>query len=291
MADMALGGSTNTCLHLAAIAHETGVELALEEFDRISASVPYLAKLEPGGEHLMEDLDFAGGVPAVLKRLRSKLHDCPTVCGSTTYQIADAAEVFDDDIIRTPETAYAPQGGIAVLRGNLAPDGSVVKQTAVGDEIKRFEGRARVFDSEEAAMKAILDRSIVAGDVVVVRYEGPRGGPGMREMLHPTSTIAGLGLATQVALITDGRFSGGTRGLSIGHISPEAMAGGLLGLIEEGDRIAISIPDRSINLLVDDKTLTKRRQAWKAPQPKVQTGYLARYARMVSSAASGAVVS
>ena len=288
--DMALGGSTNTCLHVAAIAHEAGVDLPLEVFDRISTKVPHLANMRPGGEHFMEDLDFAGGVPAVLTRLTDVIHDCPSVCGMTARGILGKAEVYDDDVIRTRETAYAAQGGIAVLRGNIAPDGSVVKQTAVGDEMKDFEGRARVFESEEAAMEAILNGSIVAGDVVVVRYEGPQGGPGMREMLSPTSAIAGMGLATKVALITDGRFSGGTRGLSVGHISPEAMAGGPLALVNDGDRIAISIPGRSINLLVDEDELNKRRQAWTAPPPKVQTGYLARYARMVTSAATGAVV-
>jgi len=289
--DMALGGSTNTCLHVAAIAHDAGVELPLDTFDRISRLVPHIANMRPGGEHFMEDLDFAGGVPAVMKQLGDVIRNCPNVCGRTTRQIAAEAVVADDDIIRSRETAYAPQGGIAVLRGNIAQDGSVVKQTAVGDEIKEFEGRARAFDSEETAMSAILDGSIVPGDVIVVRYEGPRGGPGMREMLNPTAAIAGLGLATKVALITDGRFSGGTRGLSVGHISPEAMAGGTLALVKEGDKVAISIPDRSINVLVDDDELKRRRQAWTAPLPKVQSGYLARYARMVSSAAEGAVVS
>ena len=289
--DMALGGSTNTCLHVAAIAHDAGVELSLDTFDRISAGVPHVTDMRPGGEHFMEDLDFAGGVPAVMKQLGGTIHNCPNVCGKTTQQIAAEAVVADEDIIRSRETAYAAQGGIAVLRGNLAEDGCVVKQTAVGDEIKDFEGRARVFDSEETAMSAILDGSIVPGDAIVVRYEGPRGGPGMREMLNPTAAIAGLGLSAKVALITDGRFSGGTRGLSVGHISPEAMAGGTLALVEEGDKIAISIPDRSINVLVDDDELKRRRQAWTAPLPKVQSGYLARYARMVSSAANGAVVS
>ena len=289
--DMALGGSTNTCLHLAAIAHEAGIELPLAIFDRISSEVPHLANMRPGGEYFLEDLDAAGGVPAVMKRLRKNIHNCPSVSGSTAHQIADGAVIYDEDVLRSAETAYAPQGGIAVLHGNLAEGGSVVKQTAVGDEMKEFTGRARVFDSEEAAMEAILAGGIVEGDVVVVRYEGPRGGPGMREMLNPTSAIAGLGLGSKVALITDGRFSGGTRGLSIGHISPEASAGGTLALVEEGDKIAISIPNRSIDLVVDESVIEKRRQAWTAPPVKVQAGYLARYARMVSSAATGAVVS
>ena len=291
MVDMALGGSTNTCLHVAAIAHEAGVELPLEDFDRISASVPHLSNLRPGGEYFMEDLDFAGGVPAVTKRLAGKMHDCPSVSGMTTQEVAAKAEVFDDDIIRCVENPIAAQGGIAVLRGNLAPDGSVVKQTAVGAEMKEFEGPARVFESEEDAMQAIVSGRIAEGDMVVIRYEGPQGGPGMREMLSPTSAIAGMGMDRKVALITDGRFSGGTRGLSVGHISPEATSGGLLALVEEGGKIAISIPERTINLLVDEDELKKRRQAWTAPEPKVQTGYLARYARVVSSAASGAVVS
>ena len=289
MIDMALGGSTNTCLHLPAIAHEAGVDFSLETFDQISRQVPHIANLRPGGEHFMEDLYYAGGIPAVLKTLREYISDCPTVSGASIAEIADAATVEDEEVIRSPERAYHPEGGIAVLKGNLAPDGSVVKQSAVAEEALHITGPARVFNSEEDAMHAIMDGEIKAGQVVVIRYEGPRGGPGMREMLNPTSALAGMGLGNSCALITDGRFSGGTKGPCIGHISPEAQAGGPIGLIQEGDIIDVDIPGRELNVKLSDEELEKRRRDWRAPEPKVQTGYLARYAKMVSSAATGAV--
>lgn len=287
--DMALGGSTNTCLHLPAIAHEAGVDFALETFDKISRQVPHIANLRPGGEHFMEDLYYAGGIPAALKTLRDYISDCPTVSGATTGEIAEGAIVQDDDVIRSPENAYHPEGGMAVLKGNLAPDGSVVKQSAVKEESLHITGPARLFNSEEAAMQAIMGGEIEAGQVVVIRYEGPRGGPGMREMLNPTSALEGMGLGSSCALITDGRFSGGTKGPCIGHVSPEAQAGGPIALVQEGDIIDVDIPGRQLNLKLSDEELEKRRQEWSAPEPKVKSGYLARYANAVSSAATGAV--
>ncbi|NOY64469.1 MAG: dihydroxy-acid dehydratase [Nitrospirae bacterium] len=290
MVDMALGGSTNTVLHIPAIAREAGVKLPLEIFDEISRKTPHIADMLPGGVHYMEDLHHAGGIPAVLKRLRKGINNCSTVSGMRTHRIAEQAEVYDEEVIRPPDRAHHPEGGIAILRGNLAPDGAVVKQSAVSEKMMRFEGTARVFDSEEAAMKAILAGKIKAGDVVVIRYEGPKGGPGMREMLSPTATIAGMGLSESVALITDGRFSGGTRGPCIGHISPEAMEGGSIAIVKDGDRIRIDIPSRSIELLVPEDEIKDRLSKWNPPEPKIKRGYLARYARMVSSAASGAVM-
>lgn len=289
MVDLALGGSTNTVLHIPAIAHEAGIDLPLETFDAISRKTPHIANMIPGGQHYMEDLDHAGGIPAVLKRLRDGLNDTLTVSGKRVCEIADSAVVFDEDVIRTLKNAYHKQGGIAILRGNLAPDGAVVKQSAVSQNVMRFEGTAKVYNSEEAGMKAILRGEIKPGDVVVIRYEGPKGGPGMREMLSPTATIAGMGLSESVALITDGRFSGGTRGPCIGHISPEAMEGGPIAAIRDGDRIRIDIPKRKIDLLVSDDEIEKRLSQWKPPKPKITKGYLSRYARMVSSAGKGAV--
>jgi len=288
--DLSLGGSTNTALHIPAIAHDAAVELKLELFDEISKKTPHLTNMIPGGQYYMEDLDVAGGIPAVLNRLKDLLKDSPTVSGASIRQIAAAAEVADEEVIRPLNKAFHKEGGIAVLKGNLAPDGAVVKQTAVSKNMMKFEGIAKVFDSEEAAMKSILSGGIKAGDVVVIRYEGPKGGPGMREMLSPTSAIAGMGLAESVALITDGRFSGGTRGPCIGHISPEAMEGGPIAMVRDGDRIRIDIPKRKIELVVPDQELTKRRSAWKKPQPKIKKGYLSRYSKMVSSAASGAIM-
>lgn len=290
MVDLALGGSTNTVLHIPAIAHDAGVELPLETFDRLSKKTPHLCNMLPGGEHYLEDLDWAGGIPAVMKRLRRKLNDNVTVSGKRIYQIADSAEITNEHVIRPVEKAYHKEGGIAILRGNLAPDGAVVKQSAVSEKMMRFEGKARVYDSEEEGMKAILNGKIKAGDVVVIRYEGPKGGPGMREMLSPTATIAGMGLSESVALITDGRFSGGTRGPCIGHISPEAMEGGVIAILRDGDKIKIDIPARKIDVLLSDKEIKNRLSRWKAPKPKITTGYLSRYARMVSSAGSGAVM-
>lgn len=289
--DMALGGSTNTVLHIPAIAHEAGIRLPLERFDELSADTPHIANMIPGGEHYMEDLYFAGGIPAVLSRLKDKLHNTPTVSGKKIYSIADKAVVSDPDVIREQSKCYHKQGGIAVLKGNLAPDGSVVKQTAVSQEMMIFEGTAQVFNSEEAGMKAIVDGKIKSGDVVVIRYEGPKGGPGMREMLSPTSAIAGMGLSASVGLITDGRFSGGTRGPCIGHVSPEAMEGGPIAVVKDGDRIRIDITNRAISLLVDDEEIKKRLKAWRPPAPKIKKGWLARYAKLVTSAGTGAVMS
>lgn len=290
MVDLALGGSTNTALHIPAIAHDAGVELPLEAFDILGKKTPHLANMLPGGEHYLEDLEWAGGIPAVMKRLRKSLNDSITVSGKTVFEIADSAEVIDENVIRPIEKAYHKEGGIAVLRGNLAPDGAVVKQSAVSANMMKFEGSAKVFDSEEEAMKAILNNEIKAGDVVVIRYEGPKGGPGMREMLSPTATIAGMGLSESVALITDGRFSGGTRGPCIGHISPEAMEGGVIAILKDGDRIQIDIPERKINLLLSETEIKERMSKLKLPKPKITKGYLSRYAKMVTSAGTGAVM-
>ncbi|MEK6590569.1 MAG: dihydroxy-acid dehydratase [Nitrospinota bacterium] len=288
--DMALGGSTNSVLHIKAISHEAGVPLELEEFDRISRDTPQITNVQPNGDGFMEDVEFAGGIPAVMKSLRSKIKDVITVSGRTTKEIMDSAEVFDSLVIRSADNPFNPEGGIAILRGNLAPDGAVVKQSAVSRKMMVFTGSARVFNSEEDAMKAIMGKKIKEGDVVVIRYEGPKGGPGMREMLSPTSAITGMGLKESVALITDGRFSGGTQGPCIGHISPEAMEGGPIAMIEEGDKISIDIPRRRIDLMVDEKTLGERRKKWIPLPPKITKGYLARYARMVTSANTGAIV-
>ncbi len=287
--DMALGGSTNAVLHITAIAHEAGVDLDLKDFDRIARETPHISNLRPGGDYMMEDLDAAGGIPAVFKRLRDMLNDVPTVSGKTVWQIADEAVIMDDEVIRPLDNPYHPEGGIAVLFGNLAPEGAVIKQTAVSDRMKRFTGRARVFNSEEEAMEAILGDKIRPGDVVVIRYEGPKGGPGMREMLAPTSAIVGMGLSESVALITDGRFSGGTKGPCIGHVSPEAAEGGPIALIEDGDQIEIDIPGRRLEVKLSEQQLAERRSRWSPPEPKVKRGYLARYARFVTSASTGAV--
>ena len=291
--DMALGCSTNTMLHLPAIAHEAGVEIDLDMSNEISAHTPNLCHLAPAGDTFMEDLDRAGGVLAVMKELtKKKLLDTSlmTVTGKTIEENLEGVANLNPEIIRPIDNPYSAQGGIAVLKGNLAVDGCVVKQSAVAPEMMVHEGPARVFDSEEEAIAAIYEKKIVAGDVVVIRYEGPKGGPGMREMLNPTSAICGMGLGESVALITDGRFSGATRGASIGHISPEAAAGGLIALVEEGDRIAIDIPNCKIELKVSDEVLAERRAKWVCPEPKVKTGYLARYAKLVSSADKGAIL-
>jgi dihydroxy-acid dehydratase len=244
----------------------------------------------PGGEYYLEDLDWAGGIPALMKRLRKNLYNNITASGKKILEIADSAEVVDENVIRPLNNPYHREGGIAILRGNLAPDGAVVKQSAVSRNVMKFEGSAKVFNSEEEGMKAILDGKIKAGDVVVIRYEGPKGGPGMREMLSPTAAIAGMGLSESVALITDGRFSGGTRGPCIGHISPEAMEGGAIAILKDGDRIRIDIPKRKIDILLSDKEIKDRFRTWKPIKPKITKGYLSRYARMVSSAGSGAVM-
>ena len=291
--DMALGCSTNTMLHLPAIAHECGVELSFDMANEISEKTPNLCHLAPAGDTYMEDLERAGGVYAVMAELaRAGLIDTSllTCTGKTVAENLEGVVNRDTEIIRPVETPYSKTGGIAVLKGNLAPDGCVVKQSAVAPEMMRHEGPARVFNSEEEAIEAIYAGRIAAGDVVVIRYEGPRGGPGMREMLNPTSAIAGMGLDKDVALITDGRFSGATRGASIGHVSPEAASGGNIGLVEEGDLIAIDIPAHTITLKVSDDVLAARRAKWVCPEPKIKTGYLARYARLVSSADKGAIL-
>ena len=290
MVDLALGGSTNTVLHIPAIAHEAEVKLPLEIFDIISRKTPHIANMIPGGAHYMEDLDNAGGIPAVLNRLQGMLNPSLTVSGVNITEIARNAVIMDEEVIRSLDRAYHKEGGIAILKGNLAPEGAVVKQTAVSKNTMKFEGAARIFDSEEAAMKAIMNGKIKAGDVVVIRYEGPKGGPGMREMLSPTSAIAGMGLSESVALITDGRFSGGTRGPCIGHVSPEAMEGGPIAILKNGDRLRIDIPKRKIEVLISDKEIKERLTVWKRPQPKIRHGYLARYAKLVSSAGSGAIM-
>ena len=291
--DMALGCSTNTMLHLPAIAHEAGVAVDLDMVNEISGKTPNLCHLAPAGDTFMEDLDAAGGVYAVIKELtKGDLIDTSvmTVTGKTMGEnIADAVN-RNTDIIRPLEDPFMKTGGIAVLRGNIAPDGCVVKQSAVLPEMMQHEGPARVFDSEDEAIRVIYDGGIKSGDVVVIRYEGPKGGPGMREMLNPTSAIAGMGLDASVALITDGRFSGATRGASIGHVSPEAASGGNIALVQEGDIIAIDIANHSIELKVSDEELAKRRAAWVCPEPKIKTGYLARYAKLVSSADKGAIL-
>lgn len=291
--DMALGCSTNSMLHLPAIAHECGIELSFDYANQISSQTPNLCHLAPAGDTYMEDLDRAGGVYAVMKELTKKdllNTSLLTVTGKTVAENLEGVENLDEHLIRPIENPYSPYGGIAVLKGSLAPEGCVVKQSAVAPEMMVHTGPARVFDSEEDAIAAIYAGKIIAGDVVVIRYEGPKGGPGMREMLNPTSAIAGMGLDREVALITDGRFSGATRGASIGHVSPEAALGGPIAFVEEGDTVSIDIPNHSIELKVDSAVLAARKAAWVCPAPKITTGYLARYAKLVTSAARGAVL-
>jgi dihydroxy-acid dehydratase len=288
--DMALGGSSNTVLHLMSIAHEAGIELKLETFDKISRATPHITNLEPAGTHFMEDLEYAGGIPAVLKRLKSRLNNTLTLSGQRIFDIAYKAEIFDAEVIRSVERAYHKQGGIAVLSGNLAPKGAVVKQSAVSPKMMKFTGRSRVFNREEEAMNAILNRKIKKGDCIVIRYEGPAGGPGMREMLAPTSAIVGMGLSDSVALITDGRFSGGTKGPCIGHISPEAASAGPIAILKDNDIITIDIPARKLEVKLTRAEIEKRFKSWKPVPPKIKTGYLARYSKMVSSADKGAIL-
>ena len=292
--DMALGCSTNTMLHLPAIAHECGIEMDLDMANEISARTPNICHLAPAGDTFMEDLDRAGGIYAVMKELADAgLIDTSliTCTGKTIAENIKDAVNRNEEIIRPLSNPFSKTGGIAVLKGNLAPDGCVVKQSAVAEEMMVHEGPARVFDSEDDAIASIYAGKIKAGDVVIIRYEGPKGGPGMREMLNPTSAIAGMGLDKEVALITDGRFSGATRGASIGHVSPEAASGGNIALVEEGDIISINIPAHTIELKVSDEELKARREKWVCPEPKVKTGYLARYAKYVSSADKGAILS
>lgn len=290
MVDLALGGSTNTVLHIPAMAHDAGIELPLELFDELSRKTPHICDMLPAGRHYLEDLEYAGGIPGVLKRIGDRLRDTMTVSGKSIQEIAASAEIADEDVIRPLNKAYHKEGGIAILHGNLAPDGAVVKQSAVSKEAMKFEGTAKVFDSEEDGMKAILKGKIKEGDVVVVRYEGPKGGPGMREMLSPTAAIVGMGMSNSVALITDGRFSGGTRGPCIGHISPEAMEGGSIAILRNGDRIKIDITKRRIDVMLSDKEIQERLRKWRPPDPKIKKGYLARYTKMVSSAGKGAIM-
>ncbi|MCU0652280.1 MAG: dihydroxy-acid dehydratase [Candidatus Omnitrophica bacterium] len=289
--DMALGGSSNTALHLMAIAHEAGVDFNLKTFDKIGKNTPHITSLEPVGAHYMEDLEYAGGIPAVLKRLKAKLNNTLTLSGRKIYDIAQEARIFDEDVIRPFNKAYHKEGGLAVLFGNLAPDGAIVKQAAVNAKMMKFTGLARVFNQEEAAMQAILNGKIKSGDVIVIRYEGPAGGPGMREMLAPTSAIVGMGLSDCVALITDGRFSGGTKGPCIGHVSPEASSGGPIAILKDGDIIDLDIKNRSLNVRLSKEEIAKRLKGWKTIPPKIKSGYLNRYLRLVSSADKGAVLS
>ena len=288
--DMAIGGSTNTVLHLPAIAHEAGVDLSLDLFDEISRKARYITKMSPGGSYHMQDLDEAGGISAVMKELTKigLIHtDCLTVTGPLKDRLAHAF-VENHEVIHDIDNAYMNKGGIAILKGNLAPLGSVIKESAVEKELLTYEGTAKCYDSEEAAIKAITGGEIKEGHVVVIRYEGPKGGPGMREMLNPTAVITGMGL--KVALLTDGRFSGASRGACVGHISPEAMEGGPIALVKDGDSILVDVPNRRLELLVDEAELARRKAAWKRPEPKVKTGYLSRYARLVTSANTGAVL-
>ena len=291
--DMALGCSTNTVLHLIAIAHEAKVAIDLKMFDEISKNVPQLCSLRPGGPHFLQDLHAAGGIPAVMMELSKEGLldlDVMTVGGRPLREVIAHSENRNPDVIRHIDRPYNKEGGLAVLFGNLAPEGGVVKQSAVAEEMKVFMGKARVFNSEEEATDAILNKRINPKEVVVIRYEGPRGGPGMREMLTPTAAIIGMGLDKEVALITDGRFSGGTRGLAIGHVSPEAASGGPIALVREGDVIEINIPERSINLMVSEEEMERRRLDLKAFSPKIKEGYAVRYARLVSSASKGAIL-
>lgn len=291
--DMALGCSTNSMLHLPAIAHECGIDLNLELANNISAKTPNLCHLAPAGGHFIEDLNEAGGILAVMHEINKLgiLHtDLLTCTGKTIKENIEGKEIKDTEVIRTIDNPYSKEGGIAVLKGNLAPEGCVVKRSAVAPEMMSHKGKARVFDCEEDALNAIYEGRINAGEVVIIRYEGPKGGPGMREMLNPTSAIMGSGLGNSVALITDGRFSGATRGAAIGHVSPEAAVGGNIALIEEGDIIEIDIPKNTINVLVSDEVLAERRSKWQPREPRITTGYLARYAKSVTSGCTGAVL-
>ena len=288
--DMAIGGSSNTVLHLTAIAHEAGIEIPLPLFDEISRRTPYITKLSPGGTHHMQDLNEAGGISAVMGELAKKdlLHlDALTVTGTVETRI-QGAKILRPDVIRSATDPYRPEGGIAILRGNLCPNYAVVKASAVKEEMLVYQGTAKCFNSEEAGVKAIMEGQIHDGDVVVIRYEGPKGGPGMQEMLNPTAVITGMNL--KVGLITDGRFSGASQGACIGHVSPEAMEGGPIALIEDGDLITIDIPNRKLQLEVSEEELVRRKAAWHQPDPKIKTGYLARYARLTTSASTGAVL-
>ncbi len=292
--DMAIGGSTNTCLHLPAIAHECGLTITLDLFDRMSRETPHLTSLRPGGTDSMSDLDAAGGVQAVLEKIKSKLNNkAQTVTGKTVSENLKELKIINPvknkEVIRDTNNPYHKEGGIAVLKGNIAPNGAVVKQSAVDPKMLKHTGLARVYDSEDAANAAIMDGKIKRGDVIVIRYEGPKGGPGMREMLQGTSAVEGMGLSDSVALLTDGRFSGGTRGACVGHISPEAAEGGPIAALRDGDIIEIDVPARKLNVKLSDQEINKRLKDWKKPEQKL-SGYLARYVRLVSSADKGAIL-
>ena len=290
--DMAFGGSSNTALHLPAVAHEAGIDLPLSLFDEISERTPHICSMSPAGPHHLEDLDAAGGVYGIMKELSRKgLIDgaCETVEGKKVWELLESARVEDPNVIRPVDAPYHLGGGLAVLRGSLAPEGAVIKIAGVADSLRKFAGPARTFDSEEETMAAIVEGKVKAGDVIIVRYEGPQGGPGMREMLTPTSVLCGKGLDEECALITDGRFSGGTRGLCVGHVSPEAAEGGPIGLVMDGDRIEIDLDRKSIDLKVGADEMAKRKKEWKRPEPRIKEGYMARYAGMVTGAAKGAV--
>ena len=291
--DMAVGGSSNTALHLPAIAHDAGIELSLDLFDEIARKTPYISSLSPGGKHFVQELDEAGGIHAVMMELAKKNlinTECITVTGKKVGENIKHVKNLDEEVIRPIDRPYKPTGGIAILKGNLAPDGAVVKESAVAEEMLVHTGPARVYDSEDAAIAAIVGKKINKGDVIIIRYEGPKGGPGMREMLNPTSVLAGMGMDKDVALITDGRFSGATRGACIGHVSPEAREGGMIGLVQEGDIIEIDIPKRKLDVKIDDAELAKRKANWVKPPKKVTKGWLARYATLVTSANTGAVL-
>lgn len=290
--DMAFGGSTNTSLHIPAIAHEAGIDFTLKDFNEISDRIPHLCSMSPGGPFHMEDLDRVGGVSSILKTMDEGgllKNNCITVTGKTIQENVAKAPSGNSDVIRPLSNPYHKTGGLCCLFGNLAPNGSVVKAAAVLPEMMKHSGPARIFNTEQDAVKAILSRDIKDGDVVVIRYEGPKGGPGMPEMLTPTSTVKGMGMASKVALITDGRFSGATSGASIGHISPEAMEGGPIAFVEEGDIIEIDIPARTLNVKLSEEEMNSRKAKWTKPEPKIKTGVMARYAKMVSSASNGAV--
>jgi len=288
--DMALGGSTNTVLHLPAIAYEGKLEVTYDDFIRISAKAPCISSIQPCGDtHTMEDLEYAGGIPAVMKTIKPFLKDGISVSGKTILELAEEGCAMDEEVVRPLDNPISSEGGIAILFGNLAPDGAVVKASALSEGMRSFKGSARAFDSEEDAMKAILNKEIKEGDFIVIRYEGPKGGPGMREMLAPTSALVGMGMRDKVALLTDGRFSGGTRGNCIGHVSPEAYQGGPIALIKDGDVIEYNVDSRTLNILVDDNELIKRKARWQRPNPKVSDGYLSKYIKLVSSSREGAI--
>lgn len=288
-ADMALGGSTNTVLHLLAIAYEGGINLSYNDFIRINSKAPYICSLQPAGESTMEDLEFAGGIPAVLKKLKSLIKDNLTVTGQRVLELAEGSLEYENGLIQDIDNPISKEGGIAILFGNLAPEGAVVKVSAMSENMKKYTGKSKVFDSEEAAMTAILGNQIEAGDFIVIRYEGPKGGPGMREMLSPSSALIGLGLRDKVALLTDGRFSGGTRGNCIGHVAPEAYEGGPIALLQASDLIEYDIDKRTLNVLLSEEELENRKKLWQKREPKIKTGYLSKYIKLVSSCKDGAI--